>query len=135
MFRQLATKVSPLTRTQLRSFSSSAHPIVTELKDNVLFITFNRPKSFNAMTVEMGDQFEQIMQSVSDSQTSADAAKIVKCVVFTGAGKAFSAGGDLSFLQARGKDTPANNMFEMSKFYKRFLSVRRCPGMWQIHRL
>lgn len=48
-------------------------------------------------------------------------------VVITGAGKAFSAGGDYGFLRERGKDTPARNAHLMRQFYDLYLRVRKIP--------
>ena len=45
----------------------------------------------------------------------------------TGAGRAFSAGGDLSWLRQRARDTPSRNVEIMRNFYERFLSIRRVP--------
>lgn len=62
--------------------------IITEKKDSVLYITLNRPDVYNAfndeMTYELQDAFRK------------DAAEEdVRCVVVTGAGKAFCSGQDL----------------------------------------
>jgi enoyl-CoA hydratase/carnithine racemase len=50
-----------------------------------------------------------------------------KAVIITGAGRAFSAGGDVSFLEERKYDTQSNNTATMMAFYKRFLSIRTLP--------
>jgi enoyl-CoA hydratase/carnithine racemase len=51
----------------------------------------------------------------------------LRAAIITGAGKAFSAGGDLEFLRARTRDTPDNNIKVMLAFYRRFLCVRDLP--------
>ena len=48
----------------------------------------------------------------------------VRVAVLTGAGRAFSAGGDLAWLLARHRDSPANNCAVMQEFYRKFLSLR-----------
>ena len=62
--------------------------ILTELKKNVFYITLNRPDVYNAfndeMTYELQDAFKE-----------AAANDDVRCVVVTGAGKAFCSGQDL----------------------------------------
>ena len=60
--------------------------------DGVLTLTLNRPDSLNALTVE-------VMGALADRLEAAAADRSVRAVVITGAGSAFSAGGDLAFLQ------------------------------------
>lgn len=68
----------------------------------------------------MGEKFEAICKDLcSDSN--------LRCLVLTGEGKAFSAGGDLQFILDRSNDTPQNNSVIMRKYYSRFLEIRKVP--------
>jgi enoyl-CoA hydratase/carnithine racemase len=66
----------------------------------------------------MGDNFQEAVQSIA-------ADKDTRVVILTGSGKAFSAGGDLDFLESRTKDTPQNNAAIMRQFYAKFLCFRK----------
>ena len=74
----------------------------------------------NALTEPMGDALTAVV-----TRLRADPG--VRCAVLTGAGRAFSAGGDLDWLMQRHRDTPENNISVMTKFYKRFLVMRQIP--------
>lgn len=65
--------------------------ILFEIKNNVAFITLNRPEKFNAFNREMA----LLMQARLDECASLHE---VRCVYITGAGKAFGAGQDISEL-------------------------------------
>ncbi|KAL1743814.1 ClpP/crotonase-like domain-containing protein [Schizophyllum fasciatum] len=56
--------------------------------DHVLLLTFNRPKSLNAMTPEMTEGIERILDWFEEQED-------LWVVVFTGAGRIFCAGADL----------------------------------------
>ena len=62
--------------------------ILVETADGVATITLNRPDKLNAMN-------RQMMQEVQQTLKALEADDGVGCVVFTGAGRAFSAGGDI----------------------------------------
>jgi 2-(1,2-epoxy-1,2-dihydrophenyl)acetyl-CoA isomerase len=62
--------------------------VLFEIKNNVGFITLNRPDKLNTFNREMA----LLMQQTLDECKSKD----VRCVFITGAGKAFSAGQDLA---------------------------------------
>jgi len=114
---------APAFHAQVRCFSPSAASSVVlsvDDKSHVATITLNRPEQMNAMTVSMGQSFQSI---IADLKQRDD----VRAVVLTGAGRAFSAGGDLDFLQARAKEKPHINSEEMQRFYQRFLVVRQLP--------
>lgn len=63
-------------------------PVLFSVRDGVATITLNRPAQLNALTVEMGVEF---LAAVRRCETDAT----VRCVVLTGAGRAFCAGDDL----------------------------------------
>ena len=88
----------------------------------VAIITLNDPKRMNALNIDMGDAFGDIVADLKGPR-----ADEVGAVVLQGAGKAFSAGGDLGFLEDRHYDTPSRNAAIMRKFYSRFLAVRELP--------
>jgi 2-(1,2-epoxy-1,2-dihydrophenyl)acetyl-CoA isomerase len=63
--------------------------ILFEIKNNIAFITLNRPEKFNSFNREMA-------LSLQDRLKEADSNTEVRCVYLTGAGKAFCAGQDLT---------------------------------------
>ena len=95
-----------------------------ERDGRVAVLTLNSPTKLNALSEEMGDELTaHVARLKGDSSTR----KNLRCCVITGAGKAFSAGGDLGFLIDRHNDEPANNIRIMKAFYKRFLCLRQLP--------
>jgi enoyl-CoA hydratase/carnithine racemase len=71
--------------------------------------------------VAMGDEFAAAVSELKANSAS------VKSVVVTGAGRAFSAGGDVQFLRDRCNDTPSRNAAIMRDFYERMLCLRTLP--------
>ena len=63
--------------------------ILFEIKNNIAFITLNRPEKFNSFN-------RQMALSLQEQLKEADLNKEVRCVYITGAGKAFCAGQDLA---------------------------------------
>ncbi len=63
--------------------------ILYETEDNILTITLNRPDKLNAFTGTM-------LSELLDALDRADADDDVKAIIFTGAGRGFCAGADLS---------------------------------------
>jgi len=69
-----------------------SEPVIVGVSDGVRTLTLNRPESLNALTVEaMGALADHLEEAAADPRT--------RSVVITGAGPAFSAGGDVGFLQ------------------------------------
>ena len=80
----------------------------------VLVLTFQRPERLNALPdLTDGDEVAAICEAVNADLD-------IRCVVLTGAGRAFSAGGDLNAMKARG------DMFAGSGAAIRRRHQRRC---------
>jgi enoyl-CoA hydratase/carnithine racemase len=63
--------------------------IIYDVEDNILTITLNRPERLNAFNGQMS-------MEIHDALDRADADDTVKAIIFTGAGRGFCAGADLS---------------------------------------
>ncbi len=93
-------------------------------------LTFEDPERLNAMTEAMGVALADHVAALRGEPT-------LRAVVLTGAGRAFSAGGDLGMIGSRaasGSSHPGGpprriNRDSMRAFYKLFLSIRdlACP--------
>jgi enoyl-CoA hydratase/carnithine racemase len=89
----------------------------TPSRASIAQLTLNHPEKLNPMDVAMGEAFEAAVDEVARDAS-------VRCVVVTGAGRAFSAGGDLAFLEDRAGMAPAENADVMARFYFRYLRAR-----------
>jgi enoyl-CoA hydratase/carnithine racemase len=71
----------------------STEPLVTQLEEQVLTITFQRPKRKNALTLKMYELATAALEDARDNEG-------VRVVVFRGAGGTFTSGNDLNdFVQ------------------------------------
>ena len=101
--------------------------LLVERDADVAILTFNDPERRNAMTQAMGEAFaECVAELAADPE--------LRAVILTGAGRAFSAGGDLGMIGSRareGSQRPGAGRRgirdTMRSFYKLFLSVRDLP--------
>src|SRR5258706_10233485 len=73
--------------------------ILTRVEDGIATITLNRPQLRNSLSPEYMKRLGQTVQEV-------DANDAVRVIVLTGAGTAFSSGGDKDFLNALPDMTP-----------------------------
>jgi enoyl-CoA hydratase len=65
-----------------------------ELKDGLALITLNRPDHLNAISMEMRHDFTALTEALFFNDD-------VRVVLFTGAGRAFSAGGDMAHFEEK----------------------------------
>jgi 2-(1,2-epoxy-1,2-dihydrophenyl)acetyl-CoA isomerase len=76
--------------------------VLTATEDAVRIITMNRPESLNAMTPEMLDALARVAAEAADDPE-------IRCVVITGAGRAFCAGGDVKAMAASNERAATGN--------------------------
>ncbi len=70
--------------------------LLATLNEGVLTLTLNRPESRNAMS-------EAMNRALAEQLAWAELEPAVKCVVLTGAGKGFCAGGDVKGMAERSR--------------------------------
>ena len=63
-------------------------PILFEVKGSLGCITFNRPEKYNSFTRELALSMQDALKQCCDNEA-------IRCIIITGAGKAFCAGQDL----------------------------------------
>jgi 2-(1,2-epoxy-1,2-dihydrophenyl)acetyl-CoA isomerase len=71
--------------------------VTLEVRDRVAYLTLNRPEAGNALN-------PAVIHAFRDAAESLDERDDVGVVLFTGAGKNFSVGGDLQFMHDAGDD-------------------------------
>ena len=82
-----------------------------------MLLTLSLPDKRNAMTAELTAEWAETVASLKGDRS-------VRCVVVTGAGKAFCAGGDVSWLASEPDASPADLRDRMLPFYTTWLSLR-----------
>ncbi|MFN4089237.1 MAG: enoyl-CoA hydratase/isomerase family protein, partial [Alphaproteobacteria bacterium] len=78
----------------------------------------NRPEARNALSEEMRGDFDKLLPYLQ-----AEAGRAVKAVVLTGAGPAFSAGGDIKGMRSRAEATPADSRRRMRASHHRMYDI------------
>ncbi len=81
-----------------KAIDTGTDDLLAEVKDGVAILTLNRPEARNAMSNAMTSALEK---TLADAEIDPD----VKCIVLTGAGKGFCAGGDVKGMAASGDGT------------------------------
>ena len=79
--------------------------LIFEKENGVAVLTMNRPEARNAMSGEMNEAMRATLEEVELDPT-------VRCVVLTGAGKGFCAGGDVKGMASSGDGTVGDNTID-----------------------
>ena len=94
--------------------------LLANLNAGVLTLTFNRPEARNALS---GDLLQAFGPQLSDAEMNPD----VRCVVVTGTGNAFCAGGDvkaMSDVNTQGAASPLETLIQRQRLNQRSTSGR-----------
>ena len=75
--------------------------ILVDISENIATVTLNRPEKLNALSGEMMQGLVPVIEGLAEE-------KDVRCVVVTGAGRGFCAGGDIAGM-ASGETLPNEN--------------------------
>ncbi len=93
-------------------------PVLIERLDHgVVLLSLNDPKRRNAMSDELTQAWRAAIEQLRDDRD-------VRAVVVTGEGKAFCAGGELTWLEESRMLTPDQSRTRMLSFYRAWLGIR-----------
>jgi len=94
----------------------SSESVKMEWMDRVCILTLNRPEKRNAMDEDVTTGFRDAMERLKNEPR-------VRAAVITGAGDAFSAGGNLKRMLERTGTNLAANRKEILAFYETYLTI------------
>ncbi len=90
--------------------------LVSHPQPDIAVLRLNDPDRLNAMSLQMASDFKSAVEALAPDRTRA--------IIVTGAGRAFSAGGDLKMLLDKADADSETNRVEMLRYYDCFLSIR-----------
>ncbi|GJM01245.1 MAG: enoyl-CoA hydratase [Methyloligella sp.] len=97
--------------------------LLKEQKGTTLHITLNRPKTLNALSLDMLNAFQEALDPITDDHT-------IKALIIKGSGKGFCAGHDLKEMQShRGDDDKGKAYFDelFATCTKMMLTLAKLP--------
>lgn len=99
----------------------AANTVLESREGAVVTLTMNRPERLNALNIELARALAATLERVAADDS-------VRCVVLTGAGRAFCAGGDLELLRsARERNSPQELEGLMRGGHGAVLAMARMP--------
>ena len=107
-------------RNIMSKIDTGTKELLASKENGVGIITMNRPEARNAMSGEMNAAMQEML-----AQFEADTE--IRCVVLTGAGKGFCAGGDVKGMAASGDGTVGTNTID-SAIHRQRVHQRATSG-------
>jgi len=111
--------------TDSRPIATGTEHLQARVEDGVAYLTMHRPERRNALSDEM-------LRGLADALREAETATDVRCVVLTGTGGAFCAGGDVKGMAA-GTNRAGPGVSLDERIHRQRLSQRETAG--RIHRM
>ena len=88
-----------------QTIDTGTEDLLASLEEGVFTLTLNRPEARNAMS---GEMTAALAAQLADAELNPK----VRCIVLTGAGKGFCAGGDVKGMAADGDGTVGDNTID-----------------------
>lgn len=107
-------------RNIMSKIDTGTQELLASKENGVGILTMNRPEARNAMSGEMNAAMQEML-----AQFEADTE--IRCVVLTGAGKGFCAGGDVKGMAASGDGTVGTNTID-SAIHRQRVHQRATSG-------
>jgi enoyl-CoA hydratase/carnithine racemase len=95
-------------------------PVIVDKDQGIAIITFNRPDVYNALSAELVAALTGAIREVEKDED-------VGVIILTGAGKAFSAGGDLDEIIELSSGQPEKREAYLTLFMEMILTIRGVP--------
>lgn len=109
-----------MEKSEYMDIETGTNDLLARLSAGVLTLTLNRPEARNAMSGEM-------TSALSAQLADAELNPQVRCVVLTGAGKGFCAGGDVKGMAAKGDGAEGDNTIDAA-IHRQRLNQRATAG-------
>ena len=104
----------------MAGIDTGTQDLLADLDEGVLTLTLNRPEARNALSRPM-------LEALKNQLASGELNDEVKCIVLTGAGKGFCAGGDVKGMAARGDGTVGDTTIDR-KIHQQRVNQRATAG-------
>ena len=100
--------------------------VLTDIRNDLLYVTLNRPEQKNAFNISMIRESEDVFRTIPVN---------VRAVVIAGAGTSFCAGADLEWMQSQVRNSYEQNLAETRHLQNMLTSVFNCrqPVIAQMH--
>ncbi len=108
-----------------KTIDTGTEDLLARIEDGVAVLTMNRPQARNAMS---GAMLEAMQRYLAEFELDPQ----VKCVVLTGAGKGFCAGGDVKGMAAKGDGAPSEMTLD-GAIHRQRVSQRGTAG--KLHKM